>query len=177
MKKNYRDHLFESGLLDGKTDQIKAFREAYRKDYKQGYNKAFKKKKKRVPILFDQDEYDYLQSECTKYDMKFAPFLRHLIFAKLSEAVISPSTEKLSEIEELLRNIQNQVTNWTPHLFNNEVSLDHVQELKEQMKDLETYIKNALESIPLEKWLEFNMENDELFLQKLVSTIAKYINS
>lgn len=178
MKKNLRNSLFESGILNRNAEQIDAFKKEHRKKYQQDYNKDLAKKLKRKAILFTEEEFNYLLDQAKLHsNMKLAPFLREVIFAYLSGSFISPNKDSISNIEFLLRNIQNKVSNYSQHLFKSELTLEDIQGLKNQIKELDDFTRKALNNPPrLETWLESQIENDELFLQKLLTTIAHYIS-
>ncbi len=174
MSKNLRDQIFASGILEsGNPEELAQFKKTYRQVYKKEYNKAFAAKHKRKTLVFKPEELTYLEEQAKAYHMKLAPFLKAVIFGYLSSTFISPNKESLSNIEFLLRQMQDKISNLAPSLFRQGVDLSLIQELKDQIRELDSFMRNALNNPPrLEKWIEDQMKNDPDFIPKLLTAIA-----
>lgn len=179
MKNNLQHKLFESGLIEeGDSAKINAFKKAYRADYAKTYNKDFQGKMKRKTLIFTPDEFEYLEAQAEQYQMKLSPFLKSLIFAYLNASFISTERETLTEIEALLREINRRIGESIQYIHLSEtITVNDIQSLKMDIAELEKALSKSLQNPPrLEEWLKNHIEQDELFLPKLLRAIAYYLN-
>ncbi len=177
MNKNLRDSIFESGILEGNTDQLNEFKKEFRRAYKKQYNKKYTSSKtKKKALTFTPEEWEYLEEQSKKYNMRMATFLKSLIFAYLSSTFIHQDEESISNIEYLLRQIQNKLSGIAPHLFTTESGLMELQELKNQIRVLDDFVREALIPKRLDVFIDSNLSKDSMFLQKLLSAVAKHIS-
>ena len=140
MKKNHlQNQLFEQGLIEeGNSTKINAFKKAYRSSYAKKYNQNFRERTIRKTLIFTPEEFEYLQEQATLYQMKLSPFLKSLIFAYLKASFIHPEKEKLTEIELLLREINQRVAESIQYIhLSQEIKIKDIEALKMAIAGLE----------------------------------------
>ena len=177
-KNNLKQSLFDNGLIEeGNSDKIKAFKKAYRADYKQTYNKEYREKTVRKTLIFNEEEFSYLSEQAKKHQLKLSPFLKAVIFAYLDSSFVFPEKQTLSNIEQLLREINNRVAQSIQYIhLSRDIKIEDIQNLKQQISQVEFFVSNSLKNPPrLEIWISQQMKNDELFIPKLLQNIAKFI--
>jgi len=178
MKNKLKDSLFASGLIEeGSPDKIKAFKKQYHKNYASAYMKQYEKKTKRKTLVLSLSEFSFLQEQADERGLKLSIFLKECIFAYLESSFVVPSGKTLSNIESLLREINQRVAESIQYVHMNErIELSDIEKIKKRIHQLEFFISNTLDNpIRLENWISDRAENDKNFLPKLHRAIANYI--
>ncbi len=181
MKNNLQKKLFESGLIeDGDSAKINAFKQAHRADYARDYNTSFNAKTIRKTLIFTPDEFEYLEEQAKAYNYtQLSPFLKLLIFSYLNSSFIHPEKEILSEIEHLLREINRRIAESIQYIhLSREIKTSDIEAIKMDIAELEKSISSTLKNPPrLIEWLKHQIEKDEMFLPKLLKSIAHYLTT
>ncbi len=180
MKNNLQKELFKKGLIEeGDSAKINAFKKAYRADYAKDYNKEFNAKTVRKTLIFSPDEFKYLEEQSKIYKVKLSPFLKSLIFAYLNSSFIFPEKETLTEIENILREINRRIAESIQYIhLSQEIKTSDIESLKMAITELEKSVLATLKNPPrLEEWLKQQTEKDDLFLPQLLEKIAKFLTS
>lgn len=177
-KQDLQTKLFDSGLVEkGVAQNILSFKQDHREAYQKDYQKQYKNKRHQKLLSFTPEEMGYLQEKADQHEMKLSPFMKATMFAYINASFVFPSQRSLTNIETLLRQLNNRVSESLAYVhLSKDVTLHEIQTVKTQVSQVESFIRTTLERPPrLEKWLEEQMEDDELFLPKLLSAIAKII--
>lgn len=178
MKNKLQNELFERGLIEeGDSDKINAFKKAYRSDYIQNFNKAFNAKTVRKTLIFTPEEFEYLEEQAKTYKMKLSPFLKLLIFSYLNASFIHPEQEILTDIEQLLREINRRIAESIQYIhLSQEIKASDIEAIKMNIAELEKSISGTLNNPPrLEEWLRQQIAKNDLFVPKLLESIAHYL--
>ncbi len=181
MKNNLQKKLFESGLIeDGDTAKINAFKKAYRADYARDYNKDFNSKTIRKTLIFTPEEFQYLEEQAkANNNTQLSPFLKLLIFSYLRATFIHPESERLTEIENILREINRRIAESIQYIhLSKEIKASDIEAIKMDIAELEKSLSSTLNNPPrLIEWLKHQIEKDEMFLPKLLKSIATYLTT
>lgn len=178
MKNNLQQKLFESGLIEqGDSDKIEAFKKAHKTDYDQNYNKEYKTKTKKVRLTFTDEEKEYLNDLAKMYDVPLATLLKSSIFAYHNDTYIHLDDAEFENIEHFHREMERRISSTVRFIHTSEeIKKADLEELKMNQNELRKFVIQALRNPPrLEKWLDNHIEKDELFLPKLLETIASHL--
>lgn len=180
MKNNLQKELFERGLIEeGDSNKINAFKKAYRADYAKDYNKDFNAKTVRKTLIFSPEEFQHLEEQAKVYNMKLSPFLKLLIFSYLNATFIHPEQELLTDIEHLLREINRRIAESIQYIhLSREIKVSDIEAIKMSISELETSVSSTLNNPPrLEEWLGQQIAKNDMFLPKLLESIAHYLTT
>lgn len=178
-EKTLRQSLFDSGVLEHGKQAIEAFKIEHQKRYKKEYNSEFRSRTIRKTLTYSEEEISFLKEEAKKHNMKLAPFIKLAAFSYLTQSFIFPDERSLSDIEKLLRNINNTVNQVIPFAaMQQNIDLKDLQELKDSIRSLEEFMRDKLENpSSLAEWLEERLAKEgEGFLAKLLQEISKHIS-
>jgi hypothetical protein len=179
-KNNLQKKLWESGLIEeGNSQKINDFKKAFKANYAKEYNEEFDKRTKRKTLIFTTLEFEYLQNLAKKHNLNLSQFLKGSIFAYNNLTFIFPDPEKLTSIEEILREINRRISQSVQYVhLSSEVKMADIQEIKMTVSELEKSVSNVLKTPPrLEDWLKTQIDKDEMFLPKLLQAISYYITT
>jgi len=179
MKNKLQHKLFESGLIEkGNTDDINAFKKAYKTDYDQAFNKQYKAKTEKVRLTFTIEEKEYLKDLAKIFKMPLATMLKVTIFAYHNGTYIHLEREKFEHIEDYHREMERRISEIVRHIHTSaEITTSDIEHIKMIQDEFTKLIIQKLENPPrLEEWLENHIEKDEMFLSKLLRSIAYYLN-
>ena len=181
MKKNkLQNELFKLGLIEeGNSEKIENFKKAYRSDYTKEYNKDFNARTKRKTLIFSFEEMEYLQEQADRYSMKLSPFIKAILFAYLNSSFVYPDQNKLTDIEKMLREINSIIGESVQYIhLSQNIKIEDIQSIKMNISALEKSLSNTIHNPPrLEEWLKSQIENDDMFLPRLLEAIAKYLTN
>ena len=70
---------------------------------------TLRKKKKRLELLLEPEDHEYLSAEARRHHMKIGPFVTAAAIAYRTGAFVLPDEAKVIKLEQLLRNIGNNL--------------------------------------------------------------------
>lgn len=177
-KSNLQQKLFDSGLIEkGDIVAINAFKKKHQSEYTKEYNTAYREKTVRKTLIFTISEFEYLEAQAKISKLKLSPFLKAIIFAYLKKTFVFLEKETLSDIEVLLREMNGRIAESIQYVhLSNEVSLKDIEQIKQSIFELEKSITQTLHHPPsLDFWIQNHQVNDNLFVSKLLESIAKFL--
>lgn len=179
MKNNLQKELFERGLIEeGDINKINAFKKAYRAEYAKDYNKDFNVKTIRKTLIFTPEEFQYLEEQAQTYKQKLSPFLKLLIFSYLNATFIHPDIERLTKIEQQLREMNRRIAESIQYIhLSQEIKASDIEYIKKNISTLEQTISSTLAHPPrLEEWLRQQADTNDLFIPHLLKSIAQFLS-
>jgi hypothetical protein len=105
-------YLDQSGVLEKGTDaEIKAVKKQYWKKYFLAYKQTRRKDRPEFPIGLSKKngEYARVKKEACSHGMTTTSFLKKAAFAYMSKTYLVPDREQVSNIEQMLSQILNEV--------------------------------------------------------------------
>lgn len=177
-KSNLQQELFDSGLIEeGNAEKIEAFKKKHRADYMKSYNQNFSKDKKQKLMVFTMEEFQELETLAKKYNMKLSPFIKASTFAYHQNQYIPIEEYKISEIESILREINSRIASSIQYIhLSEQIYIKDIENIKQSLFKLERNIAHILSNPPrLDTWIANNLQKDDLFLTKLLESIAQFL--
>lgn len=176
--KNLKDRLFDEGVLEKNSAEILAFKTQHRKDYQKTKQQEYATKQHRKTLIFTKAEFTHLQTEAAKHQLKLSPFLKACIFSTLDQIYLCPDDETIREIENSIRNCENQLTALFTLSRQPNHSKDEFEAAKHQLQQLEQRLLQILRHPPtLDHWLWTQHQNSAEFLPALFRSVAQLLTS
>ena len=110
-----------------------------RRAYLTTYQRDFRKRKKRVDLLFEKEEYAQLERVARRhgYAGKVGAFIREASLAYIRGTYLVPDEERVRGLELALRRIGTNINQITRHAHTAGVEEREIDEIRQRLRELE----------------------------------------
>ena len=147
-----------------------------RRKYLTEYQRGLRKRKKRVDLLLDYQDYERIEAAASRHNMKVGPFIRACVEAYLDKRFLVPEQEPVRQLELGIRRIGSNVNQIARRVnAQGEAQVLDVAEMNRFLVELEGAISQALrEPRDLLELIDEELTRDPSLGAKLEKIIQKH---
>ena len=112
------------------------------------YQRQYRKRRRRVDVLFEPDEYAQIKQAATRHNMKVAPFIRACVGGYLQRVYVLPDDEVLRQLQLGIRRIGTNLNQLVRRAHRVGVEPVNIDGVNRHLAALEDEIIYALQTPP-----------------------------
>ena len=112
------------------------------------YQRRYRKRRRRVDVLFERDEYEQIKRAATRHSMKVGPFIRACVGGYLQRVYVLPDDEALRRLQLGIRRIGNNLNQLVRHAHRAGLEPVDIDAMNRHLATLEDEIIVALQEPP-----------------------------
>ena len=112
------------------------------------YQRRYRKRRRRVDVLFEPDEYEQIKRAATRHSMKVGPFIRACVAGYLHRVYVLPDAEAVRQLQLAIRKIGDNVNQLVRHAHRAGLEPVDIDAMNRHLATLEDEIIYALQTPP-----------------------------